>query len=66
MYSPRRVGHGNAESVIEGGEFVRFEEFGVHVSTLIKVVHSLHFDFLHVFLTGDCIHTGGKTSFTGY
>lgn len=58
VYSPCRVGHGNAECVIEGGNFIRFEEFCVDVNTLIEAVHSLHFDLLHGFFTGNCIHTG--------
>jgi len=56
--APCRVGHGNAESVIEGCELVRFEEFCVDVSAFIKAAHSLHCDLLHRFLTGDCIQAG--------
>lgn len=58
VYPPCRVGHGDAECVIKGGEFIRLKEFCVDVNTLIELVHSLHFDLLHVFLTRDCIHTG--------
>lgn len=58
VYSPCRVGHGDAECVIEGGKFIRFEEFCVDVNALIKTVDSLHSDLLHGVLTGNCIHTG--------
>lgn len=57
LYPPCRVGHADAECVIKAGEFIRFKEFSVDVNTLIKLVQSLHFDLLHVFLTSDCIHT---------
>lgn len=62
VYSPCRVGHGDAERVIKGGKLIRFEEFCVDVSTLIKAVNSLHFDLLHGILTGDCNHTNGATT----
>lgn len=58
LSSPCRRGHGDAERVIKAGEFIRFEEFCVDVNTFIELVHSLHFDLLHVVLAGDWIHTG--------
>lgn len=57
---PCRVGHGDAECVIKGGEFIRLKEFCVDVNTFVELVHSLHFDLLHVVLTRDYIHTGAE------
>lgn len=51
--SPGRVGHGDAEGVVEGGKLVRFEELGVDVDALLKAVCSPHFDLLHGVLAGD-------------
>lgn len=51
---PCRVGHADAECVIERGKFIRFEELGVDVGALVKAVHSLHLDLLHVVFAGHC------------
>lgn len=53
LYPPCRVGHVGAELVLKAGELIRFKEFSVDVDALIELVHSLHFDLLHVFLTSD-------------
>lgn len=61
VFSPCRVGHCDAERVIEGGKLIRFEELGVNVDAFIKAVRSPHFNLLHCVLTSDCTHRGVNT-----